>query len=119
MQREKKDRDKKSAGEDKPATSSAPAQRAAIETDKVCDEQAEAKRKNRCRKMLSATTNTPAWLLETFPMPEDVILTHVQHKGGVLPHFQVRMVGGDSFENKHQGCISNFVFCLAAEIGNK
>ena len=34
---------------------------------------------------------------------DEVVFSHVQHKGGVLPHFQVRMLKGDSFDNKCLG----------------
>ena len=55
----------------------------------------------RSRKLLSCTSATPEWLLSKFSLPMDqIVFSHVQHKTGVLPHFQVRMLAGDSFENK-------------------
>ena len=62
------------------------------------------KQNAKSRKMLSSTSTTPQWLLDMFNLPMDqIVFSHVQHRGGILPHFQVRMLQGDSFDNKCPG----------------
>ena len=62
------------------------------------------KQSAKSRKMLSSTSTTPQWLLDMFNLPMDeIVFSHVQHRGGILPHFQVRMLKGDTFDNKCPG----------------
>ena len=61
----------------------------------------EAETQRESRRLLAATTSTPGWLLQMFPLGDDVCLVHVQHRNSQLPHFQARFADG----SKHAGKI--------------
>ena len=53
------------------------------------------------RKLLSSCTAVEPWLLDQFPLdPRDVVIAHVVHKSTMLPHFQIRLTSGASFDGK-------------------
>ena len=58
----------------------------------------------RSRRLLSSAQTTPQWLLDKFPLGQDTVLIHLQHKDHVLPHFQVRFSNGTKHDGKHLAC---------------
>ena len=65
-----------------------------------CSENEKA-RQQRDRRTLSSCTSIEPWLLEQFPLDtKEVVLTHVQHKTSMLPHFQIRLTSNASHDGK-------------------
>ena len=62
-----------------------------------------AETQRRSRKLLAATTSTPAWLLSMFPLGPEVTLIHIQHRDKQLPHFQCRFTDGSKHGGKTPG----------------
>lgn len=54
--------------------------------------------------MLSSCKAVPDFLTAKFKMRDDVVITHVEHRSTVLPHFQVRLPGDEKYEGKRHGC---------------
>ena len=52
------------------------------------------------RKSISNAVAIPQFLKDKFPMPSDVVVTHVQHRTKTLPHFQARLPAGLLHQNK-------------------
>ena len=73
------------------------------EESKAAKQEELRKKEARSRKMLATSATTPEWLKEKFPVPNDVICSHVLHKTGTLPHFQMRFQNGQSFDGKSLG----------------
>ena len=76
------------------------------EEKKKCENQGDddARQSAKSRRLLSSATSIPDWVFDVFQIPKDeIVLSHVRHKGGVLPHIQVRMLAGDSYEGKCRG----------------
>ena len=72
-------------------------------TDNEAKKEEDKRKGARSRKMLASSATTPQWLREKFETPPDVIVSHVVHKTGTLPHFQMRFQGGDTYEGKFPG----------------
>ena len=58
------------------------------------------------RRALSSCTSVPGWLQERYPMPEETTVVHVVHTSKMLPHFQVRLGSGRTFQGKILGSIA-------------
>ncbi|CAE7273237.1 unnamed protein product [Symbiodinium sp. CCMP2592] len=78
------------------APAAAPAAEAPAEAD---DE-----RKRASRRLLSTCKAVPDFLTAKFKMRDDVVITHVEHRSTVLPHFQVRLPGDEKYEGKRHVC---------------
>ena len=66
------------------------------------------------RKLLSSCTAIEPWLLEQFPLdPRDVVIAHVVHKSTMLPHFQIRLTSGASFDGKTLSFQFSMLYCSA------
>ena len=52
------------------------------------------------RRLLSETTTIPQYLKDRYPMPSEVQPLHVVHKTTTLPHYQVKLTGGQLYEGK-------------------
>ena len=52
------------------------------------------------RALLSKATTVPEWLTDRYKIPTDIVVTHVQHKSKLLPHFQARLPGDMKYEGK-------------------
>ncbi|CAE7442053.1 unnamed protein product [Symbiodinium microadriaticum] len=61
-------------------------------------------RKRASRRLLSSCQAVPGFLTEKFKMRDDVVVSHVEHRSNVLPHFQVRLPGDEKYEGKPRGC---------------
>ncbi|CAE7186234.1 unnamed protein product, partial [Symbiodinium necroappetens] len=55
-------------------------------------------RKRASRRLLSSCQAVPGFLTEKFKMRDDVVVSHVEHRSNVLPHFQVRLPGDEKYE---------------------
>ncbi|CAE7840654.1 unnamed protein product [Symbiodinium sp. CCMP2592] len=66
--------------------------------------EADEERKRASRRLLSTCKAVPDFLTAKFKMRDDVVITHVEHRSTVLPHFQVRLPGDEKYEGKRHGC---------------
>ena len=60
------------------------------------------------RKAMSSCNPVPDWLQSRSHMPDDCIVTHLVHTTKMLPHFQVRLGSGKTYEGK---ILESIAFC--------
>eukprot|EP00439_Symbiodinium_sp_Y106_P055968 s607_g7.t2 len=60
------------------------------------------------RKAMSSCNPVPDWLQSRYHMPDDCIVTHLVHTTKMLPHFQVRLGSGKTYEGK---ILESIAFC--------